>query len=55
MHGTIGGYQKHIRQGEATCWECRQAWARYYRDRRAKRKAYLDATPIIPYWLRPKP
>ncbi len=31
--GTTGAYQRHIRSGEETCPECREASAEYHRQR----------------------
>ena len=36
--GTPAGYLQHNRRKEVACPECRQAWSKYYRERRRKRK-----------------
>lgn len=33
-HGTLSGYQMHIRRGEQTCDDCKAARAAYMRERR---------------------
>lgn len=34
--GTTAAYQRHLRNGEEPCAECRRAWRKYHAEHRAK-------------------
>ncbi len=35
IHGTVAGARRHQRRQQPLCEPCREAWAEYYRNRKA--------------------
>lgn len=43
VHGTITAYQRHLKRRDDPCRECRDAWAAYQADYKAKHPPSAEA------------